>query len=279
MHNLVFLINTFNTDYYRTKAFKLYDSIKHALAKELRYTCVIVEGGSKINNSTVLQQDCYYLQIVENLSDHNIYVGFRRYLEDQYKSSTFVILHDTCVLSQNFADSMKNIARVEFKSDIPWIFAHSFGLYNMGICRYEFVIERAIEFQKIDILEKKDGVRLEQGKPLFVNENMIKGLISYSRYTLAKMVHTVGSHESYGDGIHNVDTFAINGISQNGNVRWMAYIAAFGVYKFIGSHINYQVPIWSDAEFHPKTEDDLFAIDDFANANKISFIPLLEFHE
>ena len=279
MKELIFLINTFNTDYYRTKAFALAESIKHALAKELRYRCVIVEGGSKINQQKLIQQDWHYLQIVENLSDHNIYVGFRRYLADRYRSATFVILHDTCALSKSFLACMLRIAQFEFTSNIPWIFAHSYGLYNMGICTYDFVIERAIEFENIDILPKEQGISLEQGASIQIQAEMIKGLLVYSRYTLAKMVCNVENDESYEDCVDKVDTYAINGISHDGKIRWMVYIAAFGVYKFMASSVNYQIPIWCETEFHPKTEEALFTIDDFAKANKMNFIPFLEFQK
>lgn len=278
-HHLVFLINTFDNDFYRIKAFELYDSIKKALHKKLQYVCVIVQGGSEQNQHKLIQYDCHYIQIVENLSDHNIYVGFNLYLKELYTSSTFVILHDTCVISETFSSCMVKIANLKFNKNIPWISAHSFGLYNMGVCKHNFVIQRAIEFQGIDVIPKDTSIRMEQGKPVVLRNKTVRGLISYSRYTLTPMIHRMNHNEQYLDGVSKVDSFAINGISKDGNVRWMSYISAFGIYKFIGIDINYQIPIWADSKFHPKTEDDMFVIDDYSISNKMNFVPLLEYQE
>lgn len=155
MNELVFLINTFNKEYYVTKAFNLYESIKREIGDTLPYHCIIVQGGSKKNLCSLIDNECHFVQITENLSDHNVYIGFDKFLRDAYTEATFVLLHDTCVISSMFSKCMKKLSRIQFVNNTPWIFAHTFGLYNMGICRHAFVLQRASEFHTITVLPKK----------------------------------------------------------------------------------------------------------------------------
>ena len=273
---LVFLINTFNESYYYEKANDLLSNIRAILnTSSVHASYVIVKGGCNENNSIQLA-NITYIDIIENLSDNNVFVGFQRNINELfnnelYKRATYILLHDTCLISNQFHSCMRELTNIKFSQKSQWIFAHTYGLYNIGICSFDFICDRASDFKDITILPKNIGILNEQGHMIEINNKQIPSLHHYSKFTLANMV----KHTSLGNGVINVDTYGINGISENNrSPRWVAYISSLGVHKLIGSKMSYFAPIWAAPSHHPKDEDDLTKMKEVFGG---CFIPLLPY--
>ena len=152
-----------------------------------------------------------------------------------------------------------------------WIFAHTFGFFNIGICTHSFIILRAKVFEGIDHIPKYESVLLEQGQAIIIDNKVVIPLLSYSVYTLANMI-------SY-NGINSIDMYGINGCHENGNTRWVAYISSLGVYKSMGSTASFFVPIWASSLHHPKTEKEFRKFKKYnIQTHKTTFTPLLPYN-
>ena len=273
---LVFLINSFNTQFYKNKAESMIKDISYRIAStQIQAEYIVVFGGSLDNNHTFFN-NIHYIDIVENLSDHNVYIGFMRYIHlfsnDKFLNSTYLYLHDTCYLSEHFPSCIKKIDSINLHNTSTWIFAHTFGLFNIGICTHSFIILRSKDFEGIHVIPKGVSILLEQGYTITVNNKVIKPLLSYSVYTLANMV-------SY-NGITSIDMYGINGYHENGNTRWVSYISSLGVYKSIGSVTSFLVPIWVHATHQPKTEHEFRELKEYnIKTHKTAFTPLLPFNQ
>lgn len=270
----VFLINSFNTPFYMNKCDSLIQNIQNHIANtEILAEYIVVRGGCLDNNHFFLN-NTHYIDIVENLSDHNVYFGFQSYIHlfnnDKFINATYIYLHDTCSLSEHFSSCMKKIASINLPNSPTWIFAHTFGLFNIGICTHSFIILRAKDFEGIHILPKHLGMLLEQGQNITINNIVIKPLLYYSIYTLANMI-------SY-NGINSIDMYGINGCHENGNTRWISYISSLGVYKSIGSKASFIVPIWVSSLHHPKTKQEFCKLRNHnLQTHKSFFTPLLPY--
>ena len=274
---IVFLINTFNDTYYNKKADDLLSNIRSQLNTylDIPYVIVVVKGGCGVNNSAQVN-NIVYIEIQENLSDHNIYTGFKRnvntyFASTEYKNATYVVLHDTCMISPQFHNCVKSLLDVKLNDGPQWIFAHTYGLYNIGVCNYRFMLKRGCDFDGIFTLPKNEGIQLEQGTNIKIQDKMIPSLLSYSKYTLAKIIN----HDSLEKGVHNVDSYAINGINDDGKVRWMVYIASLGVYKLYGSVMSFFIPVWCSDNHQPKDESHYNTMTQFGKQNATTFIPLI----
>ena len=271
---LVIFINSFNLPFYINKTNLLIENIKKKIIhSEIQVEYIVVAGGCLVNYHKILN-DTHYIGIVENLSDHNIYVGFQRNINlfnnEKFINATYILLHDTCIVSEHFLSCMKNIDKINLPKSPTWIFAHTFGFFNIGICTHSFIIVRAKDFEGIDVIPKNVSILLEQGYPITINNKVIKPLLSYSVYTLANMV-------SY-DGVNSIDMYGINGCYENGNTRWIAYISSLGVYKSMGSITSFLVPIWASSLHHPKTEDEFKKLKKYnLEHHKTTFTPLLPY--
>jgi hypothetical protein len=271
----VFLINSFNTPFYINKANLLIENIKYHIRNTGIQAEYIVVCGGCLYNYHKNQNDNHYIGIVENLSDHNIYVGFQRNIHlfnnEKFINATYIYLHDTCQVSEHFSSCMKNIDTINLPKSPTWIFAHTFGFFNIGICTHSFIILRAKDFEEIDIIPKNLSILIEQGHYITINNKVIKPLLSYSVYTLANMV-------SY-NGISTIDMYGINGCHEDGNTRWISYISSLGVYKFMGSIASFLVPIWASPLHHPKTEQKFWELKNYnLKKYKTSFTPLLPYN-
>jgi hypothetical protein len=252
-------------------------SIRSQLNTHLDVCYIIVKGGCDIDNC-IKVDNIVYIDIVENLSDNNVFVGFQRnvidfFCEEVFINATYVVLHDTCVISHQFYECMKALLDLNFTKKSQWIFAHTFGLYNIGVCTYEFVLQRAIDFENIALLPKKEGISLEQGNSIKLNNKIIPSLLDYSKYTLANMIN----YTSFNKGVYHVDTYGINGICEDGSTRWVAYISSLGVHKMIGSNMSYFVPIWHSQDHHPNDINKFRELKEFGTNYMTSFIPLIPF--
>lgn len=267
---LIFLINSFNTLFYKNKVELLIRDIRRYIENA---NIIVVYGGCSENNHKILN-NIHYIDIVENLSDHNIYVGFQRNITlfntDKYINATYIYLHDTCQLSEHFSSCMQNIDNINLPISPTWIFAHTFGLFNIGICTHSFITLRVKDFEDINIIPKDLSILLEQGQTITIDKKIIKPLLSYSIHTLANMI-------SY-NGINSIDMYGINGCHDNGNTKWISYISSLGVYKFMGSITSFLVPIWASPVHHPRTEQEFHKLKDYnRKTNKTFFTPLLPY--
>jgi hypothetical protein len=239
---------------------------------------ITVCGGCPVD-MRVSVENKHLISITENLSDHNVYIGFEKnklfFSHDKYKKATYIYLHDTCFLSDKFVECMRKLTNFVFERECSWIFAQSYGLFNIGICDHSFLLQRAEDFKGLSILTKHDSIILEQGQYIEVENKIIYPLFYYSKYTLANMIVNEVDFEN---SLQNIDMYSLNGIREKDNKpRWICYIASLGIYKSIGSTNSFHIPIWTSETHHPKTEEELdnmkkFSVK-FLNSNFVPLIP------
>lgn len=279
---IVILLNTFNTSYYLNKSKVLLEKMKaqlHSLVDiEVQY--IQVCGGCH-KDQIVSTSDTHIITIVENISDHNAYIGFEKHLSsfvsDKFMNATYIYIHDTCILSPYFSECMKKLDNFCFTDSCQWVFAHTFGLYNMGICTYAFMVHRATDFKNVTHLPKEEGICLEQGNTIIVNDKTIPPLLHYSIYTLNNII--TSSSDEIEDNLHSVDMYSINGIKKNDeSPRFLCYIASFGVYKHYHSKYTFNIPIWANKLNNMNTMEDFNSIKMQSISNlKTSFVPLISY--
>lgn len=282
---IVFIINTFNTKYYLDLSKTLLEKMKSQLSciPNLEVNYINVCGGCD-ENILISTEDTFFINITENLSDHNGYVGFTRYITtfnlDKFINATYVYLHDTCILSPQFGKCIKKLDHFVFHESTQWVFAHTFGLYNIGICTYHFLVQRANDFENITYLPKHLSVNLEQGDTITVNDKEIPSLLNYSIYTLSNMIYT--SSDNVEDNIDSMDTYSINGIQKNNeDIRWICYIASLGIYKPFTSKHTFCIPIWCDINIscYPKNLQEFTDIqNECISKLKTGFVPLVSYY-
>lgn len=116
---------------------------------------VKVCGGCQENN----RQSFGKIRIVENLSDHNVYVGFKRNLDvfdsNKFRNAVYVYLHDTCIISDHFGECIQKLDKFVFFHN-HWVFAQTFGLFNIWICTFDFILHRASDFEGISFIPKDE---------------------------------------------------------------------------------------------------------------------------
>lgn len=280
---IVMLINTFNTKYYLDLSETLLEKMKSQLSciQNLEVTYIRVCGGCD-ENLLMSAENTYFIDITENLSDHNGYIGFTRYVStfntDKFVNATYVYLHDTCILSPRFGKCMEKLNTFVFHKSAQWVFAHTFGLYNIGICTFQFMVHRANDFGTITHLPKHLSVHLEQGINLKHKNKQIPSLLNYSIYTLAKMISTTCDDTE--DNLHSMDTYSINGIQKNNDtIKWICYIASPGVYKPFTSAHTFLIPVWCKPNVYPKNVNEFYELKKHSFSElKTGFVPLINYH-
>jgi hypothetical protein len=277
---IVILINTYNSEYYINKISILFKSLIERLNNsDLEVEYITVCGGCPID-MRVSVENKHIISITENLSDHNVFIGFEKnkqyFSKDKYEKATYIYLHDTCLLSDSFVECMRKLSTFVFKKENSWIFAQSYGLFNIGICDYNFLLQRAEDFKGLSILTKHDSIILEQGQYIEVENKIIYPLLYYSKYTLANMIV---NEEDLGNSLQNIDTYSLNGIKEKDNKsRWICYIASLGIYKSIGSINSFHIPIWTSDAHHPKTEEEYNNMKKFGvKFLRSNFVPLIPY--
>ena len=239
-------INSFNCDYYVSKGIQL---LKDCLSKRGVQHVIVAFGGCQ-KNSYITYDNYTVVGITQNLSDHNIYVAFE-YLNDEgvvFHDHSCIMIHDTCIVSEHFEKQLESLPDVHDE----WIFAHTYGLYNIGICDNNFILRRAKDFQGITKIPKKDGIQLEQGHEIQVQGLTIKPLSYYSNKTLTKTLMDC----SVSDVVHRSDAFFINGYMSDKAQRYVSYIGSLGIYKLVGTINSFLVPIWASKNHIVETEED-----------------------
>jgi hypothetical protein len=277
---LVFLINSVNAELYSEMAKYLVDQIIDRLDSEsIPFHVVVVKGGS-MNKHISIQEKQTVIHTKPNLYDFNAFVGFaenRFYFEsEEFRNAVYVYLHDTCVLSERFATCMRTLKDLKFRESTQWIFAHTYGRHNIGVCTYDFVLKRARHFDNIAYLSKAAAVNLEQGTSVVCETIRIPSSFELSSFTLGSMIRNVDSLE---EAASTTDMFSINAFEYR-NTRWyMVYIASLGIYKLMHSNKSYLIPVWSSSEHQTKNEDHLKEMRNKFNKIVSSFVPLIGYSE
>lgn len=240
----VFLINSFNSSKYVQNAQRLSNEL-YANG----FTSIIIYGGASDFVCLQLSDKKWVISIKENLSDNNAFLGFEQaftlghFRENDFRSATYIYIHDTCQLSDNFVDRVNKIPAVK-----GWFFAHIYGLYNIGACDQMFLLTRANDLKGITHIPKDKSIALEQGETINIDGHEIKPLLHYSKRTLATVIT---------DTISSCDFMSLNAVGESSDSkRFVTYIGALGLYKLVGSHVSYFVPIWATPSHEVRTQTD-----------------------
>ena len=249
---IVFCINTFDSEKYITACDRIIMKIHELIKDRFQFLILCGVGGCRLckcykNNNTI------YSCITENLSDHNIYLAVRQCVEDdgispllkrEYK---YVMIQDTMWPDETrFSQCIYAIENAQISD--KFVFAHSLGLYNLGVATLDFLLERANEWNDIDILNKTDGILLETGRYVILNtktgeKKQMRPLRHFTKHTLSNIMASTD-----GD-LHNstflVDSISIGSVTDKwGNNKHYAYIASLGMYKMTHVPETFEVPIW-----------------------------------
>lgn len=276
---LVVLINSFNEQKYIDKVNRLVQSMQLALSESETHVKIAVVTGGSTNQCYEYFDEVLHIHIEENMSDHNVYVGFHRYRDqfdsDVFRAATYLVIHDTCIVSKRFVECMETIERVRFKEGVHWIFAQTFGLYNIGICTHAFMLTRAKDFHGVAYIPKTLSIAMEQGKTISVEGVQIPPLLAYSMYTLANIQQTICIDDSF----DKVDYYAVNGVTDDGESRWMNYIASVGMHKLVKSEYSFFIPLWCNQAHHPKDADEYIGLREGRKTNGVpqTFVPLIPY--
>lgn len=250
-----FVVNSFNRRKYAQAAVELVRD----LLRTLPGCRVVVAFGSAAGAGWQGEVECrrvadraWCLLIRENLSDNNAFAGVSRAFkaghlrEEGFESATYVYLHDTCRLGRTFPARVAELPRVEG----GWVFAHMYGLYNMGICDLGFLVRRGGDFDGVKLLPKQDSIHLEQGFAVSVDGVDVKPLSHYSQGTLTGMVVP-------GMDFERCDHVTLNACGRDPSERrFVNFIGSLGVFKLVGSNVSFFVPIWASPSHHVETLQD-----------------------
>ncbi len=275
---LVICINSFNTPFYTAKA----TALAAAVAERSPSATVFVAYGGCARDAIARVGRTLHVAVTCNLSDHNVYAAFA--LAERrgalgaavaaVDDARFVMLHDTVLLGPAFAERMEAIERQPPRHE--WTFAHTYGLYNMGVATCAFMRRRAADWAGITRMEKGVGVRLEQGQDVTIAGRRVPSLHSYSTHTLAEMA--VPTDRPDGACMQQLDHITLNAYVCGDDRRFVSYIAAFGVFKPFASKLSFFTPIMAHPSHAPATEDELRALRGRswnAQMNRDVWIPLL----
>lgn len=204
--------------------------------------------------------------VTQNLSDHNIFPAYAQAcrLGHAWPDATFVLLHDTCILAPSFAARMRQLASQHLPE---FVFAHTYGLYNMGVCTHDFMLRRYADWKPVRTLSKDQGIRLEQGANVVVEGHVVPSLHSYSCHTLAQS-GTPG----------DIDTFSVQRSMLHGQPRFVSFVAALGIYKPFASISSFAVPVF--AAHRPATASERTQIlRDVSPRLSSNWAPMLALHD
>lgn len=278
---IVLLINTFNKPHYLEHARACLNAVREQLrCSAVNIYTVVVCGGCP-TNMIVSEEGASYINIEENLSDHNVYVGFERYVErfqsEEFSKATYVHIHDTCRPTLYFRQRIEDLDEFPFRSEnAEWIFASTYGLYNIGICNYAFMLRRAKDFEGITFISKEDSLHIEGGSSVRIQDKIVPTLKSYSKYMLSAMCKEYVTDMD----IYNVDMYGINILKMHDCVRSVCYISSLGIYKLYSSKYTFNIPIWCCLQHHPHSEKEYNILDKFTKKYmRNAFVPMVSYFD
>lgn len=229
---LTVCINSFNDHRYALNACKLADTIISTLQGV--FTVLIAFGGCKFQR-VFANEHLVVVSVTCNLSDHNIYPALQiAHQVGVTRDGIFLMLHDTCEIRADVFQRRMNVIRT-LKLRNEWIFAHLYGLYNIGICDLGFALKRAAVWEGIRYLPKADGISLENGKDIILMGRCVESLRNVSSYTLA----------SDGHDVSELDTISITHATLHKQKRFVSYMSSIGVYKTFVANSSFTVPIYA----------------------------------
>lgn len=278
---LVFLINTFNRPSYLDHARDCLNAVRERMRDSAVNIYAVVVCGGCPTNTIFSEEGASYINIEENLSDHNAHVGFDRFLEhfrsEEFLKATYVYMHDTCRPTSCFRQRMEELDGFSFRSrDAEWVFASTYGLFNIGICNYAFVSRRAKDFEGITFVSKEEDLDIERGVSVRIQDKTVPALRSYSIYTLSAMYKEYAADMD----LSSVDMYGINGIRMHDRVRWVSYLASLGIHKFYSGKFTYPLPIYCHPDNHPHSEEAFDVMKRFAKEYmNTSFVPMISYSE
>lgn len=248
--HLLICINSFNSNRYVKYANDLINQVNLELNYGgVKFTILCVFGGCN-TYECFTSQNTMYMCIPQNLSDHNVYMGINKYSYMLPQKATCVMLHDTCMVKKScFRRMMMRLSRYDIEG---WIFGHSLGLYNIGVCNIQFALDNGKQWIGIDHIEKQKSIELEHSRgAIEVKNRQIRGLRSFSNKTL----NTANSTDGVGD-FNELDYHSIVPLRQNGEkTKHVVFIGALGVYKLTHAPGSFLLPIWVN-EYAPKCDDE-----------------------
>lgn len=232
----IILINSFNKSKYIKNALNLSKQLEST-----DFVSVVVYGGSSQFHCLMLSEKKWVISISENLSDNNAFYGFEKafrngfFRKNVFRDATYVYIHDTCKITDSFVKRINELPKIK-----GWMFAHIYGLYNIGVCDQLFVLTRGNDFKNTTFLPKDESIKLEQGESVYLNGNEIKPLIYYSKRTLSTVITC---------DLSKCDFMTLNAVKDSDDSkRYVSFIGSLGIYKYVGSHVTYFVPIWASRD-------------------------------
>jgi hypothetical protein len=271
---IVFLINTCNVSKYEEKSRQLALNIRYSLKGSV---CVIVKGGCEKERCDI-SDNLIQIDICDNLYTYNMFMGVKKFHEtfEKYKSCLYICLQDSCVVSPYFKDKIESLRHINIDK-YEWIFAHSYGLYSIGLCNLAYILRRAKYLEHVE-LTRQDARTLEQGDNIYINGKIIPSILSESKYTIGKMNCESGDYLNH-EQIKNLDSYSINGISHEGHQKWVTYIGSLGIYKLYTSRKSFFLPIWCEKQHQPKKLNDWNILREIAFQNGTGIVPLISITE
>ncbi len=250
MKTLVVAINSFNSTYYVLKALALRKEIEEELTGlSVTILIMVVFGGAQNAYCRLMDNHGFFCAIEENLSDYNVFVAVERFASVLPPAFTLVCLHDTCTIKRGvFGVAMRRLTETEIDG---WIFAHSLGLYNLGVCDREFALTHARHFDGIVNIPKNKSIQLEHSRDTVTIlaadgcTRNVPGLRSFSSTCLNGLLVADG----------NVDLHSIMPVNDDHGDRHVVYISSFGVFKHSHTPMTYLLPILA-SNLCPQTQRD-----------------------
>jgi len=254
--HLLICINSFNSSRYVRYALELMNQINLELKYGgVKFSILCVFGGCSDYELCSLDNTTY-VSIPHNLSDHNIYAGINycHHVHALPKKATCVMLHDTCMVKPGcFRKMMMKLSRFDLKG---FVFGHSLGLYNMGVCDVQFAIDNSKNWIGITHLDKQTSINLEHSRGFVeVQNKQIPGLRSFSNYTLSQANAEYGVKDFNELDSHCICPFREDGMKH----KHAVFIGALGIYKFTHAPGSFLLPIWVN-EYAPKSEEEFAAL-------------------
>ena len=232
---LTICVNSYNSMHYVKRALHLATNICVAL-HGLQFNVLVAFGGCRCQHVERCGENLVVVTMICNLSDHTIFPAYMYASQSGHITpGRCVMLHDTCELHLlAFQDRMARIASMSMPHG--WIFAHLYGLYNLGIATHDFVMQRAMEWQGIDFLPKNEGIAMENGKDIHLCGSMVRSRQNLSQYTLAS--------DENGD-VSELDSISITHTTKYGERRFASYISSLGIYKTFTSTASFTMPVYA----------------------------------
>lgn len=255
--HLVVCINSFNDPFYVGEAQRLVRQIHMELSYGgIKYVVFCAFGGcpeARVESFDLDGKKTIYSCTRKNLSDHNAFPCLKQAERLLPRAATVVFLHDTCsVCPGAFRRQMVKLSRLDVQK---WTFAHSLGLYNMGVCPVAEALAIADQWEPVGTLPKAASIALEHSRTgIEVEGHFVAALRSRSDESLNAVCNT-------SDGVDGSDMHSITAVQLGSSPkpRHVVYMGSLGVYKFSHTPGPYLLPIWV-GPYAPSSREEFDAL-------------------